>query len=377
MSKAFAIWLAFCVHACQALASSKTDLPRALMLSLQMTQDKIVLGGSIDEEQLWAALLDVEGWFRAEPNWKAVGPAGDLLVAWCFSGGDLTNLGSRVDEAAHGAKPKILEAALAFAEGNGANALDLLRFVDHRSLPAPLAGLTAVVRAGLEADANEIVNALALFADARLLAPGGAVEELALRSEIRLLDDSDDRLLHLVRRYLYMFGRSPRSEDVRGRLERQFRGALEAETFDRLERLSELMSISDIERWSEFLIDMARRHVLSGRLSAASLLANQALLRGNLSKELQMRALLYRAAGRPGRPSAQEDLALVRSAGVKLAAEDELLAIAIESLNARAEGSVQWSHEAEFSPNSRASPFLSAVERGLRDADALLKEFER
>ena len=81
--------------------------------------------------------------------------------------------------------------AVAYITSHEADALTLLSAIDPAGLDARLAGQVAFARSVLETE-RDPKAAVSLLDWARLLAPGGLVEEAALRREIALLAEARD-----------------------------------------------------------------------------------------------------------------------------------------------------------------------------------------
>jgi chemotaxis protein MotC len=134
----------------------------------------------------------------------------DSLVIYILSGGSLADVGPLLrGDAVLESERSLARGALAYVTSHEADAIPLLREPDLTALDARLAGEVAFARSVLETkrDAKAAVD---LLDWARLLAPGGLVEEAALRREIALLAEAKDmsRLTVLTRQYVTRFGAS-------------------------------------------------------------------------------------------------------------------------------------------------------------------------
>jgi chemotaxis protein MotC len=108
-----------------------------------------------------------------------------------------------------GQEQTLVRAALAYGENRNAEANELLAEMDPRKLDASIAGHIALVRSELVAK-KDPDKALALLADARLLAPGTMIEEAALRRESSLAAErgDSDRFEALTMQYVRRFANS-------------------------------------------------------------------------------------------------------------------------------------------------------------------------
>ena len=142
-------------------------------------------------------------------TWKNKREA-DSLVIYILSGGSLADVGLLLKgDAILESERSLARGALAYVTNHEADAIGLLQETDLTALDARLAGEMAFARSVLETkrDAKAAVD---LLDWARLLAPGGLVEEAALRREIALLAEAKDmsRLAVLTRQYVTRFGAS-------------------------------------------------------------------------------------------------------------------------------------------------------------------------
>ena len=142
-------------------------------------------------------------------TWKSKREA-DSLVIYILSGGSLADVGPLLKgDALIESERSLARGALAYVTNHEADAIALLKETDLTALDARLAGEVAFARSVLETkrDAKAAVD---LLDWARLLAPGGLVEEAALRREIALLAEAKDmsRLAVLTRQYVTRFGAS-------------------------------------------------------------------------------------------------------------------------------------------------------------------------
>ena len=142
-------------------------------------------------------------------TWKNKRDA-DSLVIYILSGGSLADVGPLLKgDAFIESERSLARGALAYVTNHEADAITLLKETELTALDARLAGEVAFARSVLETkrDANAAVE---LLDWSRLLAPGGLVEEAALRREIALLAEAKDvtRLAMLTRQYVTRFSAS-------------------------------------------------------------------------------------------------------------------------------------------------------------------------
>ena len=167
------------------------------------------------------------------------------------------------------------------------------------ALDARLAGEVAFARSVLETkrDAKAAVD---LLDWARLLAPGGLVEEAALRREIALLAEAKDmsRLAVLTRQYVTRFAASLYAADFL----RDLAGAVArlglADDPANYKLLSSAVAALPPDGRREFLLNLAKSGVVSARFAAAASAATEALESSKADSPEAMRARLYLAASR-------------------------------------------------------------------------------
>ena len=146
----------------------------------------------------------------ADPDaWKDKREA-DSLVIYILSGGSLANVVRLLKgEAIVESERSLARGALAYVTNHETDALALLGQTNPAALDARLGGEVAFARSVLETK-RDPKAAVELLDWARLLAPGGLVEEAALRREISLLATVNDvdRVAMLTRQYVTRFAAS-------------------------------------------------------------------------------------------------------------------------------------------------------------------------
>ena len=224
----------------------------------------------------------------------------DSLVIYILSGGSLANVEPLLkgDELIESER-SLARGALAYVTNHEANAITLLNETDLTALDARLAGEVAFARSVLETkrDAKAAVD---LLDWARLLEPGGLVEEAALRREIALLADAKDmsRLTVLTRQYVTRFAASLYAPDfLRDLAGAIARLGLADEPAD-YKLLSSAVAALPPEGRREFLLNLARSGVVGARFAAAASAATEALEGSKADSPEAMRARLYLAASR-------------------------------------------------------------------------------
>jgi chemotaxis protein MotC len=232
-------------------------------------------------------------------TWKNKREA-DSLVIYILSGGSLADVGPLLKgDTVIDSERSLARGALAYVTNHEADAIALLEETNLTALDARLAGEVAFARSVLETkrDAKAAVD---LLDWARLLSPGGLVEEAALRREIALLAETKDmsRLAVLTRQYVTRFGASLYAADFL----RDLAGAVArlglADDPANYKLLSSALAALPPDGRREFLLNLAKSGVLSGRFVAAASAATEALETSKSDSPEAMRARLYLAASR-------------------------------------------------------------------------------
>ena len=232
-------------------------------------------------------------------TWKNKGEA-DSLVIYILSGGSLADVGPRLKgDALIESERSLARGALAYVTNHETDAIALLKEADLTALDARLAGEVAFARSVLETK-RDAKAAADLLDWARLLAPGGLVEEAALRREIALLAEAKDmsRLTVLTRQYVTRFAASLYAADFF----RDLAGAVArlglADEPANYKLLSSALAALPPDGRREFLLNLAKSGVVSGRFVAAASAATEALESSKADSPEAMRARLYLAASR-------------------------------------------------------------------------------
>jgi chemotaxis protein MotC len=224
----------------------------------------------------------------------------DSLVIYILSGGSLVDVapllqGDAVVESERG----LARGALAYVTNHEADAIALLAKEDLTAVDARLAGEVAFARSVLETkrDAKAAVD---LLDWARLLAPGGLVEEAALRREIALLAEAKDvpRAAMLTRQYSNRFAASLYAADFFRDLAVAIAQFGLADDPVNYQLLSRAVAALPPDGRRDFLLALAKSAVVNARFDAAAAATTEALEGASADSPEAMRARLYLAASR-------------------------------------------------------------------------------
>lgn len=267
---------------------------------------------------------------------------------------------------------KLMRGAIAYQLGHEAEARQLLDDVDPKSLGSALGGQIAFVQSILltTIDAKKSVALLDL---ARLMMPGGLVEEAALRREVFIVGDAThdaDKFMALAREYLSRFPKSPFANNFLKSFTAtliRLRLAEDVDNFPKLESMAE--SLTRDERRSLFLT-IARAALVGGKIAMADVGASQALTIAQPDSPDEARAKLYQAAARvltDRRESAIAQLQAIDSK--KLPKRDETLLTAARTLARRVyENSAAPPENAPPGPDDPVSATIHLAEAALLKA---------
>lgn len=232
-------------------------------------------------------------------SWKDKREA-DSLVIYVLSGGSLADVTPLLKgDAVIESERSLARGALAYVTNHESDAVALLGETNLTALDARLAGEVAFARSVLETK-RDAKAAVELLDWSRLLAPGGLVEEAALRREIALLAESKDvsRVAMLTRQYVTRFAASLYAADFL----RDLAGAIGrlglADQAANYQLLSSAVAALPPDSRRAFLLSLAKSALVSARFSAAAAAATEALETSKADSPEAMRARLYLAASR-------------------------------------------------------------------------------
>lgn len=219
----------------------------------------------------------------------------DSLVVYVLGGGSLGEVALLIkSDALVDSERALARGAVAYITGHEAEALKLLNAIDLDQLDVRVAGQIAFARSVLETK-RDPKAAVGLLDWARLLAPGGLVEEAALRREIAILAEARNtpRAARLTGQYAIRFGASLYATDFFHELARSIgRSDLLEEPAD-YALFSRAASALAADRRLDFLLTLSRAAIVNGRFKAASAAAAEALRGAPSNSRDEARAQLY------------------------------------------------------------------------------------
>lgn len=359
------------------------DEPEILIRRLQGLQERVADGDAasyVDQSRL---LRLIARRFEAQPPdiWAKKQNA-RALILYLLSGG-ASSVG-RAILGAHGFSPTeapLAKGAIAYLEGvEGADREALLE-LDPLALETSLGAQVAFVQSILLSNSNR-AKSMARLDLARLLAPGGLVEEAALRRETGLLAETTDfdKFAELARQYWERFRSSPYAENfLRQFLVSVARVSLRIHVAE-WSQLDEFINSLKPETRRALYLVMAQNAAVGGNFGLGDMAAGRALdLSRDRTSPDRQRALLYRAASRVGSADAAQSPVLLRDVDrARLPSGDQPLYDAVALAAAR----IFRAPETRFSAQPAGAPdavdaALARAEASLTEADATLDSVRR
>jgi chemotaxis protein MotC len=232
-------------------------------------------------------------------TWKDKREA-DSLIVYILSGGSLAGVAPLLKgDAVIESERSLARGALAYVTNHEADAIALFKETDLTALDVRLAGEVAFARSVLETK-RDAKAAVELLDWSRLLAPGGLVEEAALRREIALLAEAKEvnRLAMLTRQYVTRFAASLYAADFLHDLAGAVARLGLVDDAANYKLVSSAVAALPPDGRREFMLTLAQSGVVSAKFAAAAAAATEALESSNADSPEAMRARLYLATSR-------------------------------------------------------------------------------
>jgi chemotaxis protein MotC len=271
-------------------------LPIALLRRAQDIQDESAIGiagasGRRDEidKRLEASLhASPQGWTDRR---ILVG-----LASFLLTGGNPA-LAQRAISLAprEGADMSLVEQALAYVSGELPRAGKQLETTNLRMTSPEVAGALALVQARLMMEHDRRIASEKLLA-ARILAPGGLIEEAALRRELFILDNETDpnAIRRIVGRYFSRFGRSAHVENFVERLETLTEQGWISRSPEWRSKASGILEEAPVAIRRRLALRLARASLMKGDRNAARQALDIACADSIANADLEERCALYR-----------------------------------------------------------------------------------
>ncbi len=228
------------------------------------------------------------------------------LALYLLSGGNSV-VGRRIlnENTLASSEAPLAKGAVAYLEGIDCAERDALLDVDPRRLDVALGAQVAFVQSILllQYDRAKAIGKLDM---ARLLAPGGLIEEASLRREANLVSETTrfDKFAELARQYWSRFRRSPYAVNFLRQFPVDVERASALITVEQWTRLDEFTDSLAVERQRGLYLAAAQTAAAAGNSAFADFAARRALALAAPDSVERQRALLYRAAANVARVGA-------------------------------------------------------------------------
>jgi chemotaxis protein MotC len=358
------------------------DEPEQLARRLQDIQEQVALGDATAFAEMPRLLRRMAQKFVEAPPevWSRKHNARALIFYLLSGGGSATGRRILGEHTFAPSEEPLARGAIAYLENVEGSDRDYLLRLDPRALDLDLAAQVAFVQSILLSGVDRPA-AMARLDLARLLAPGGLVEEAALRREVALLSETAefDKFAGLARQYWQHYRASPYADNFL----RQFMLAVirvsQSIQLSEWAQLAEFIESLSPETRRELYLAMARTAAVVGNGGLAAMAARQALELSPVDSPDRQRALLYRAAARVGAADFTESRLLLRDLDrSKLPAGDQPLHDAVTLALTRIFRPPEQ-HFASAPPGAAndADAALARAERSVKRADAALDSVRR
>lgn len=358
-----------------AWCAEELQQPFELMRSLRAMQDRIAGGDTAAFLAYPKTIAEYAAHFEDAPDeaWKDPRNV-RAAIAFALSGGDPSVL-TKLAKLDTGAEKTLVRAALAYGNNRNAQAAELLADTNPRTLDPSIAAHVALVRSELLTK-KDPDKALALLADARLLAPGTMIEESALRREATLAADRGDttRFESVMGQYLRRFANSVHMANFR----RQFATAIATRGVgddpQRRARMAAAIDALPPQQREEIYLSVAWEGIMAGRVDLVRWATGGSAGLSAEGSPQQVRSKLFEAAVLLVTDEFDNGLAALRALPPdQFDAEEESLLAAALSVAEEIRRAAPLPKGVEDSPPGASAPAVAAVANAaIAKVDSLL-----
>jgi chemotaxis protein MotC len=353
-------------------ATTRSPMPFDIIRTIQFLQDQVSRGNG-RAIQVQSMLLRRFGpvFLQADPAVWSDARNRRAAVLFVLSGGPPDVLRQLLASGViDDAQEPVFKGALAYVQNDFTEATKILAGLDYRGMePGLEAHLNLVIGQMMQKDKPK--EAIVHLDRARLLAPGGLIEEAALRMEVLLVDGLGDHAAadRLARQYFDRYADSSYSPNFEARFAAVYssRGKDDPESAEAT-MLDVTQRLPDANKRAIFLA-VGRRAVVEGHRGFAKLAGEAVLATSEVPDDQKQRARLYIAASTIGTASADQLAAeLAAIDRTKLFAEDATLLDAAHSVLGGID-SVPELVAAADDPAADSSPVMDRAQQLLNEVD--------
>lgn len=278
---------------------TRTPMPFDVMRSVQALQDQVARGNA-PAIRVQALLLRrfMQSFLQADPAVWQDERNRRAAILFTLSGGPPELLEGLQRENLLGAGYEALvQGALLYVRNDLQGAYKQFALVDPMSIESVLGGQISLAMGQIQQFDKPLV-ALEHLDQARLLAPGGLIEEAALRLEALLANDQKQEAQadHLARRYFDRYADSTYAANFEARFASIMTDRARTDATGAFESMSDVVAGLPEDRQVRLFLAVARRSLVEGNLAFAQLGAARALTADDLSPADRTRGRLYEVA---------------------------------------------------------------------------------
>ena len=270
-----------------------------LVRKLSRIHDEMAKGNQAAVSQLDEIDIGISGQFEQfdRVDWQSSKNV-EAMMTYVLSGGKAEIVENFVEaKTATAEQLALAKGAMHFSMHRPETALKLIGGVDPRTMERSLAGPMALALASLHAT-EEPQRGVQLFDEARLQAPGTAIEEAAIRREVPLLLKQGDirRAMGLASRYVRSFGRSVFAKKFYQDLATGLAASDESEAVAAIEEVSVSIEREPDDIRADLYLKVSRAAVVSGKLNLCKKAATKIIVMLPDGSPSKSKAQLYSAA---------------------------------------------------------------------------------
>ncbi|WP_102958756.1 hypothetical protein [Mangrovicella endophytica] len=361
---------------------TRPPMPFEIIRSLQFLQDQVARGNG-DAIRVQAALLRRFGpvFLATDPELWADPRNMRAAALFVFSGGPPSVLeGILASSSKFIADRTLMEGALAYVQNRLGEAKQKLSSLDFRPMEPGIAAHINLVLGQI----NQLDNpksAIAYLDEARLLAPGGLIEEAALRLEVMLVEAQGDKAKsnRLARQYFDRFGESAYAGNFRARFAAVYAERKTPKASTTMAEIDDATARLPMPDRLSLYLAVGRRALVFGNMSLAGDASSAALALDAAKPADRQRAILYSIASSLPSRSIGEATATLNSIdpNLLLQPDQELLKAAYSALEELKKPALAQSDISPATPEPQSTDVTGpVVARAQRLLDAVSNDLK-